>query len=86
MSVPSQRTCPADTIARGTGWPLERVLFAIAGSVVIIGAGLSALVSVWFLLLVGFVGVNQWLFVLAGDCPMSLFLTRVLHLRRAVPR
>lgn len=69
-----------------TGWPLERVLFAIAGSVVLVGALLSALVSTWFLLLVAFVGVNQWLFVLVGDCPMSLFLTRVLHIPRGLSR
>ena len=37
---------------RGDRWPLERVLFAIAGTVVLIGALLSALVSPWFLLLV----------------------------------
>ncbi|KAA0274206.1 MAG: DUF2892 domain-containing protein [Acidobacteria bacterium] len=72
---------------RETGrWPLERALFAIAGTFVLIGAALSALVSPWFLLLVAFVGLNQWLFVLAGDCPMSLFLTRVFHLRRLVAR
>jgi hypothetical protein len=77
---------PAAPVARTESWPLERVLFAIAGSVVLIGAGLSALVSPWFLLLVAFVGVNQWLYVLAGDCPMSLFLTRVFHLRKLVTR
>lgn len=60
------------------------MLFAIAGTVVIVAAALAALVSPWLLLLVAFVGVNQWLFVLAGDCPMSLFLTRVLHVRRGL--
>src|SRR5207342_3208655 len=56
---------------------LERVLFGLAGSVVLIGAALSALVSPWFLLLIAFVGVNQWAYVLAGDCPASLILRRV---------
>ena len=65
---------------------LERVLFAIAGTVVLVGALLAALVSPWFLLLVAFVGLNQWLYVLAGDCPMSLLLTRVFHLRKLVTR
>lgn len=86
MSAVTDQACPADALARRTGWPLERVLFAIAGSVVILAAVLSAVVSPWFLLLVGFVGLNQWLFVLFGDCPMSLFLTRVLHLQRGVLR
>jgi hypothetical protein len=84
MSLPTEKACPANTVARRTGWPLERVLFAIAGSVVIVAAVLSAFVSPWFLLLVGFVGVNQWLFVLMGDCPMSLILTRAFHLRRGI--
>lgn len=69
-----------------TRWPLERVLFAIAGTVILLGVALSALVSPWFLLLVAFVGLSQWLFVLTGDCPMSLFLTRVFDLPRAVSR
>ena len=75
--------------AEGTGsgaWPLERVLFAIAGTVALIGALLSALVSPWFLLLVALVGINQWLYVVVGDCPMSLLLTRVFHLRRLIAR
>jgi hypothetical protein len=59
------------------GWPLERALFAIAGTVVLASALLAALVSPWFLLLSAFVGVNQLLFVVAGDCPMSLLLRHV---------
>jgi hypothetical protein len=72
------RTCPA------TGWPLERALFAIAGTVTLLSAALAAAVSPWFLLLTAFVGVNQWLFVVAGACPVSLVLTRVGGLRSAV--
>jgi hypothetical protein len=79
-------TAPQPTSDRNDRWPLERALFAIAGTVVLIGALLSAVVSPWFLLLVAFVGLNQWLYVLAGDCPMSLFLTRVFHLRKLVTR
>jgi hypothetical protein len=55
-----------------SAWPLERVLFALAGTVVLIGALLAAAVSPWFLLLAAFVGVNQWLYALAGACPASL--------------
>jgi hypothetical protein len=57
-------------------WPLERVLFALAGSMTLASALLAALVSPWFLLLAVFVGVNQWLFVVAGACPASLALER----------
>ena len=80
----TSQACAADTIARRTGWPLERVLFAMAGTMTLLGALLSAVVSPWFLLLVAFVGVNQWLFVALGDCPASLILTRLFHIKRAI--
>lgn len=64
------------------GWPLERVLFALAGSATLLSAAL-ALVSPWFLLLTAFVGVNQWLYVAAGACPASLLLTRLSGIRAA---
>ena len=65
-----------------SAWPLERVLFALAGSMTLVSAILAAAVSPWFLLLTGFVAVNQWLFVLAGGCPASLVLERVFHVRK----
>lgn len=86
LTSPPTISCRADAVARSAGWPLERVLFALAGTVVLVGALLSAVVSPWFLLLVAFAGVNQWAYVLLGDCPASLVLTRVLGLRRAVAR
>jgi hypothetical protein len=66
------------------GWPLERVLFALAGSVTLLSTLLAALVSPLFLLLTAFVGVNQWLFVLVGGCPASLILKRAFGLRSSV--
>jgi len=57
-------------------WPLERVLFALAGSITLISALLAATVSPWFLLLTAFVGINQWLYVRFGNCPASLILGR----------
>ena len=56
---------------------VERVLFALAGSIVLLAVVLAAVVTPWFLALAAFVGVNQWLYVLAGDCPASLVLRRV---------
>jgi hypothetical protein len=64
-------------------WPLERVLFALAGSVTLLSVALVALVSPWFLVLTAFVGVNQWLYVAFGACPASLILTRRFALRPA---
>jgi len=63
------------------GWPLERVLFALAGTVTLISAALTALISPWFLVLTAFVGVNQWLYVAVGACPASLLLTRLFGVR-----
>jgi hypothetical protein len=65
-------------------WPLERALFALAGSVTLISALLAALVSRWFLLLTAFVGINQWLYVVFGSCPASIVLRRTCRLRSAV--
>jgi hypothetical protein len=62
-------------------WPLERVLFALAGTMTLISAALGAFVSEWFLLLTAFVGVNQWLYVWVGACPASLVLNKVFGLR-----
>jgi hypothetical protein len=66
------------------GWPLERVLFGLAGTVVLASAALAAFASPWFLLLTAFVGVNQWLYVAVGACPASIVLTRVFGLRSAL--
>ena len=70
--------------SRSPGWPLERVLFALAGTVTLVSALLAALVSPWFLALTAFVGVNQWLYVAFGACPASLLLTRAFRLRSVV--
>ena len=60
-----------------TAWPLERLLFALAGSMTLLSVLLVVLVSPWFLLLTVFVALNQWLFVSVGACPASLVLERV---------
>ena len=65
-------------------WPLERVLFALAGTVTLLSVLLVALLSPWFLLLTAFVGVNLWLYVLVGACPASLILKRLFGLRSAL--
>lgn len=57
-------------------WPLERVLFALAGTMTGLSAVLAALVSPGFLLLTGFVAVNLLLFATLGNCGASLVLRR----------
>ena len=67
-------------------WPLERVLFALAGTVTLLSALLAVAVSPWFLLLTAFVGVSQWLYVTTGGCPASLVLERVVGIERGCGR
>ena len=68
------------------GWPLERVLFLLAGTVTLISVALAVFVSPWFLLLTAFVGANQLLFVSLGDCPASWLLSRFGGFERSCPR
>jgi hypothetical protein len=77
-------TISSATCAREGSWPLERVLFALAGTVVLLSTLLAAVVSPWFLVLAAFAGINQWLYVLAGACPASVVIGRVFGLRSAL--
>ena len=68
------------------GRPLERLLFALAGTLTLASAALAVLVSPWFLLVAAFVGLNQWLFAGVGACPASIALERVLGVERGCRR
>jgi hypothetical protein len=69
-----------------TSWPLERALFALAGTVTLASAVLAATVTPWLLVLTAFVGLNQLLFVGVGGCPASAVLERVTPLRKGCLR
>ncbi len=79
--TPQRSTSPGNIVVpprpAGEGWPLERVLFLMAGTMAGLSAVLSALVNPWFLLLTGFVALNQLAFVAFGNCPSSLVLRRL---------
>ncbi len=78
-AIVSASPAPAE---RGRGrWPLERVLFLMAGTMTALSAVVSAVVSPWFLLLTGFVAANQLAFVALGNCPSSWVLRRYLGFR-----
>ena len=62
--------------------PLERVLFALAGTMTLLSVVLAVTVSPWFLVLTGFVGVSEWMFVSAGKCPASVVLERFVGIRK----
>jgi hypothetical protein len=65
-------------------WPLERMLFALAGTMTLLSVALAAVVSPWFLLLTALVGMNQWLYVIVGACPASIVLGRTCGVRSAI--
>lgn len=80
MSATTVSSSPA---ARpGGAWPLERILFALAGTMTGLSAVLAALVSPWFLLLTGFVALNQLAFASVRHCGASLILERGFGARR----
>ena len=66
-----------------TRWPLERVLFLMAGSMTALSVVLAVLFSPLFLLLTLFVAINQLAFVAFGNCPSSWVLRRYFGLRGA---
>ena len=66
----------------GSRWPLERVLFLLAGTVTLASAALAALISSWFLLLTAFVALSQLAYVAFGACPASVVLTRAFGFRK----
>jgi hypothetical protein len=65
---------------------IERVLFAMAGTMTLLSLLLAVAVSPWFLLLTAFVGVNQWIYVLAGECPASFALRRTPCFSKGAPQ
>jgi hypothetical protein len=69
-----------------TNWPLERVLFLMAGTMTLLSALLAAAVSPWFLMLTAFVGLNQLSFVVFGNCPSSWLLRRYAGVQGAIER
>jgi hypothetical protein len=77
-------SAPTRACVRAAGWPLERVLFAMAGTVTLLSALLAVVVSPWFVLLTAFVGASQWLYVAVGACPASLLVGRLFGLRSAL--
>ncbi len=55
---------------------LDRAVFALAGTMTLISALLAALISPWWLLLTGFVGLNLLQSAITGYCPAATILHR----------
>lgn len=77
-----KRANPLLSPAREAGWPVESAVRSIAGSIVLVGLGLSLIDSRW-LWLVAFVGVNLLQSGLTGWCLMSNLIVAVTRKRRA---
>lgn len=85
MSVQSPPRTSSTTKKTST-WPLERVLFLMAGTVVLVSVALAVLVSPWFLLLTTFVALNQLLYVASGTCIAAAILKRAFRLETGCAR
>lgn len=55
---------------------IERTVFAVAGSFVLISAILAATQSMLWLLLTGFVGLNLLQSAFTGFCPLAVILKK----------
>lgn len=56
---------------------LDRAVLALAGTMILVGALLTALVSTWWLLLVGFVGLNLLQSSITGFCPAAMIFAKL---------
>ena len=82
MMVREKHANPLLRPAREAGWPVESAVRSIAGSIVLVGLGLSLLDSRW-LWLVAFVGVNLLQSGLTGWCLMSNLIAGITKRRAA---
>lgn len=55
---------------------IDRFVFAFAGTMVLVSLVLAYLVNPWWLLLAGFVGLNQLQAAFTGFCPLAMILRR----------
>jgi membrane protein implicated in regulation of membrane protease activity len=56
---------------------IDRIVFAFAGVMVLASLLLAQLVSPWWLLLAGFVGLNMLQAAFTGFCPLALILRKL---------
>ncbi|GAA1126401.1 DUF2892 domain-containing protein [Nocardioides aquiterrae] len=56
---------------------LDRAVLALAGTIVLAGVLLSALVSPWWLLLAAFAGLNLLQSSVTGFCPAAVIFRRL---------
>lgn len=56
---------------------IDRAVLGLAGTLTLLSAVLAVALSPWWLLLAGFVGINQLQASLTGWCPAAIILGRL---------
>jgi hypothetical protein len=56
---------------------IDRIVLAFAGSMVLLSIALSLVVSPWWLILAGFVGLNLFQSAFTGFCPLAIILKKL---------
>jgi hypothetical protein len=56
---------------------IDRIVMAFAGAMVLASLALSFMLSPWWLLLAGFVGLNLFQAAFTGFCPLALALKKL---------
>jgi hypothetical protein len=56
---------------------IDRIVMAFAGAMILASLALSFILSPWWLLLAGFVGLNLFQAAFTGFCPLALALKKL---------
>lgn len=64
-------------IANKDSWYLERIIFMVAGTLVLLSLALAYFFSKYWLILTGLVGLNLIIFATTGFCIMANLLTKL---------
>jgi Inner membrane protein YgaP-like, transmembrane domain len=56
---------------------IDRIVLAFAGALVLLSLALGLLLSPWWFLLTGFVGVNLFQSAFTGFCPLAIVLKKL---------
>ena len=56
---------------------IDRIVMAFAGAMVLASLALSLMLSPWWLLLAGFVGLNLFQAAFTGFCPLAIALKKL---------
>ncbi len=67
-------------------WYLERIIWLIAGIVVVGGICLGLLVHPYWFALPILAGINMIIFSFTGFCPMAVILNKTFHIKPLISR